>query len=84
MYTVEQVHADFYSAEERLLNEAKELLKDPQLKKAQYAERVSKLGFTSAKPVKEATDMAQAYKRRLSDRYGMGIGSRRRNSGEPE
>lgn len=61
MYTVEQVHADFYSAEERLLNEAKELLKDPQLKKAQYAERVSKLGFTSAKPVKEATDMAQAY-----------------------
>jgi len=58
-----EIHEAFYSAEERLLQEAKDLLSNPRLDKALYAERLNKLGFGVAKPVKEAIDMAEAHQR---------------------
>jgi len=63
---VAEIHDAFYSADERLLQEAKELLNTPQEDKAKKAERIKKLGFGSAKPVAEvaghATKAADASK----------------------
>jgi hypothetical protein len=63
---VAEIHDAFYSADERLLQEAKELLNTPQEDKAKKAERIKKLGFVSAKPVAEvaghATKAADASK----------------------
>lgn len=56
---VAEIHEAFYSADERLLQEAKDLLANPRLDKAIYAERLGSLGFGSAKPVKEAIAIAE-------------------------
>jgi hypothetical protein len=50
---VAEIHDAFYSADERLLQEAKDLLNFPQEDKAKKAERIKKLGFGAAKLVKE-------------------------------
>ena len=55
---VAEIHDAFYSADERLLQEAKVLLNTPQEDKAKKAERINKLGFGSAKPVKEVAGHA--------------------------
>jgi hypothetical protein len=56
---VAEIHEAFYSADERLLQQAKDLLANPRLDKAIYAERLGALGFGSAKPVKEAIAIAE-------------------------
>jgi hypothetical protein len=58
---VMEIHEAFYSADERLLQEAKDLLANPKIDKALYAERLSKVGFAASKPVKDAIDMAEAH-----------------------
>lgn len=59
MYTVEQVHTDFLTAEDRLLNEAKSLIENPKIDAMKKAERLNKLGFTSSRDSKLAEDIAQ-------------------------
>lgn len=61
MTTVQEIHNEFFSAEERLLQEAKELIANPQVAKANKAERYTKLGFGSCKPVKEALELADKH-----------------------
>src|SRR6202044_4221137 len=58
---VAEIHDAFYSADERLLQEAKDLLANPKVDKVLYAERLNKVGFGLSKPVKEAIDMAEAH-----------------------
>jgi hypothetical protein len=55
--TAEQIHQEFYSAEDRLLDEAKDLIENPKIKQMLRAERFSKIGFSSAKPVKEMEEI---------------------------
>jgi len=54
---IEMIHADFDSAEDRLLNEAKEMLLSLTIKSVESyedkAERLRKLGFKKSEPVKQ-------------------------------
>src|SRR6185369_14136154 len=59
MTTVQEIHNEFYSAEERLLIEAMNLIANPQVAKANKAARYVKLGFGACKPVKDAEEMAK-------------------------
>ena len=58
---VAEIHDEFYSADERLLQEAKNLLANPKVNKAIYAERLNKIGFGASKPVKEALEIVEAH-----------------------
>jgi hypothetical protein len=53
---VAEIHEAFYSADERLLQEAKDLLANPAGDKAAKAERIKRLGFGKAQPVKETAE----------------------------
>lgn len=57
-FTAKDIHAEFYSAEEKLLQEAKAVLEDHAGRKAQIADRISRLGFRSARPVKSSAEFA--------------------------
>jgi hypothetical protein len=57
MYTVEQIHADFYSAEQRLLDEAKAIIGRPVKDMKDRAERMRKLGFGSTETVRKNNDV---------------------------
>lgn len=59
MTTVKEIHDDFYGAEERLFVEAVILTQNPQFDKLKYASRFEKIGFTSAKAVKEAKELEE-------------------------
>lgn len=53
---ITEIHNDFDSASERLLNEAKDIV----VKDSGKGERLSRLGFNNAKPVKESEDIRKA------------------------
>lgn len=59
MTTVEKIHSDFFSAADRLLNEAKAILSKPAPNVAAKAEKCNHLGFTSSKPSVTARDIAR-------------------------
>lgn len=54
---IEAIHKDFDTAPERLLQEAKDILANPKVDVTLKSERVSKLGFGSARAVKIATEL---------------------------
>jgi len=56
---IEQIHNDFYGAEERLLQEAKRIIADPDIKTAVLSERANKLGFGNSKPGRAAMILAE-------------------------
>lgn len=58
MTTVQQIHNEFFTASDRLLAEAKELVKNPQVEKFQLAERLNRIGFGSCKTAKAAQEIA--------------------------
>lgn len=62
--TAKQIHEDFYGAEERLYVEAIGLSKGGLVTKASKAERLKKIGFGNAKPIKDC--QAQEAKRQVS------------------
>lgn len=51
MYTVDQIHADFDSAQERLVAEATRIVNKKPVDLIEKGERLKSIGFTSAKPV---------------------------------
>jgi hypothetical protein len=54
--TAAEIHADFYGAEERLFVEAIGLSQGGLVAKASKAERLKKIGFGNAKPIKECQE----------------------------
>lgn len=58
MTTVQEIHNEFYSADERLLMEAMNLISNPRAQEVNKAQRYTKLGFGSCKPVKEAEELS--------------------------
>jgi hypothetical protein len=66
--TVEQVHNDFMTAEDRILKDAKRILNSPQTNLASKGDRVAKLGFTNSRPAtisKNIADNLTASKERV-------------------
>lgn len=57
LITAKQIHDEFYSADEKLLNEAKEIINKPIQDAKKKADRISKLGFGSARPVKSIQEI---------------------------
>lgn len=64
--TAAEIHADFYGAEERLYVEAIGLSKGGLVTKTSKAERLKKIGFGKAKPIKESEE--QEKRRAVSGR----------------
>jgi hypothetical protein len=58
---VAEIHNDFATAQDRILQECNDVLNNPKVDVALKSERVSKLGFRSSKIVTDATELAKKH-----------------------
>lgn len=72
MVTVQEIHNAFFSAEEKLLKEAVEIINTPKEAKNIKAAILKKLGFGNSKPVKDASQLQakQDQAKKIQDRIG--------------
>lgn len=59
---VEEIHNEFYNAADKLLEEAKQILKDAEVKDVEKGQRLKKLGFIKAQQVNESEQIIEQTK----------------------